>query len=278
MVFNYKILRVILGAALLMLWSGFALAEGDSPRSPRARDLATYEWTEGDYLGRVTVIGFADGRGYDLLLCTGMRRSEDGGLSRAAEDGGIYKILVREGKPIVRSDMHALPLLELEPHPWKTARTIIALRRRLSEIAEEWALGDEDAQTAADVLRQIADYDWEHGIIRVEIITKLLTNPQLSHVYLDISWDEVAKYAVASPEATERTAEVINRFPDRVLFGTDEVAPTEQAKYLKIYDIYAPLFARLTPEAKEKLLKGNYKRIFDKARRDVRAWEKANVK
>jgi len=58
---------------------------------------------------------------------------------------------------------------------------------------------------------------------------------------------------------------VINRHPDRVLFGTDEVAPTDQAKYLKIYDLYAPLFARLTPEAKEKLLKGNYERIFDKA-------------
>ena len=42
--------------------------------------------------------------------------------------------------------------------------------------------------------------------------------------------------------------------------------------------MYAPLFAQLTPEAKEKLLKGNYERLFDKARRDVRAWEKANVR
>jgi predicted TIM-barrel fold metal-dependent hydrolase len=110
------------------------------------------------------------------------------------------------------------------------------------------------------------------------IIERLLTNPELSNVYIDISWDEVAKYVVATPESINRVAETINRHPDRFLFGTDEVAPADQAKYLKVYDLYAPLFAKLTPEASEKLRKGNYERLFDEARRRVRAWEKANVK
>jgi hypothetical protein len=35
---------------------------------------------------------------------------------------------------------------------------------------------------------------------------------------------------------------------------------------------------RLTPSASEQLRKGNYERIFDEARRNVRAWEKANLK
>jgi hypothetical protein len=109
------------------------------------------------------------------------------------------------------------------------------------------------------------------------MMERALGNPAMSHVYLDISWDEVAKYVVASPEAIAATAALINKYPDRFLFGTDEVAPTEQAKYLKTYDMYAPMFAQLTPEAKEKVLKGNYERLFDKARRDVRAWEAANV-
>ncbi len=77
---------------------------------------------------------------------------------------------------------------------------------------------------------------------------------------------------------SQATADLINRHPDRFLFGTDEVAPTEQAKYLKVYDMYAPLFAKLTPEASEKVRKGNYERLFDEARRKVRAWEKANPK
>ena len=112
---------------------------------------------------------------------------------------------------------------------------------------------------------------------QLAIVERLLTSPELSHVYIDISWDEVAKYLVASPEAIERAAEGINRHPDRFLFGTDEVAPTEQAKYLKVYDMYKPLWAKLTPEASEKVRKGNYERLFDEARRKVRAWEKANL-
>ena len=48
-----------------------------------------------------------------------------------------------------------------------------------------------------------------------------------AHVYFDISWDEVAKYIVASPEAIAATAALINRYPDRFLFGSDEVGPTD---------------------------------------------------
>lgn len=108
------------------------------------------------------------------------------------------------------------------------------------------------------------------------LIERLLSRPELSHVYLDISWEEVAKYLEAKPDSLQTTADIINRYPDRFLFGTDEVAPAEQAKYLKVYDLYAPLFAKLTPEASEKLRKGNYERLFDQARLRVRAWEKAN--
>lgn len=108
------------------------------------------------------------------------------------------------------------------------------------------------------------------------IVEKVCTDPALRHVSMDISWDEVAKYATATSEATQRTAEIINRYPDRFLFGTDEVAPKDQASYLKVYELYAPLLAKLTPEASEKLRKGNYKRLFDAARVKVRAWERAN--
>ena len=74
-----------------------------------------------------------------------------------------------------------------------------------------------------------------------------------------------------------RQPTLINKYPDRFLFGTDEVAPTSQEKYLKVYDIYAPLFAELTRRRAWQLRKGNYERLFDKARRKVRAWEKANA-
>jgi hypothetical protein len=110
------------------------------------------------------------------------------------------------------------------------------------------------------------------------IIERAVSNPELSHVYFDISWDEVAKYLQAAPESLQATADIVNRHPDRFLFGTDEVGPTDQARYLKVYDMYAPLFAKLTPEASQKLRLGNYERLFDQARSRVRAWERANPK
>jgi hypothetical protein len=47
---------------------------------------------------------------------------------------------------------------------------------------------------------------------------------------------------------------------------------------MKVYDMYAPLFAKLTPDASRKVRLGNYERLFDQARRRVRDWEKANPK
>jgi len=111
-----------------------------------------------------------------------------------------------------------------------------------------------------------------------DIIESMVNDPTLSHVYFDISWDEVAKYAVASPESIGRTAAVFDRYPDRFLFGTDNVAPPDQAAQLRVYDMWAPVWAKLTPEASLKIRKGNYEQLFDAARVKVRAWEAVNVK
>jgi Amidohydrolase len=111
-----------------------------------------------------------------------------------------------------------------------------------------------------------------------EIVEQLVTDPTLKHVYFDISWDEVAKYAIASPEATRRTAQMLNAHPERFLFGTDNVAPADQATQLRVYELWNPVWAQLTPQASLLVRKGNYERVFDAARARVRAWERANVK
>jgi len=110
------------------------------------------------------------------------------------------------------------------------------------------------------------------------ILERALSSPALKNLHIDLSWDQTAKYILASPEALKAMADLINRYPDRFLFGTDEVAPTNQAAYLNVYRLYAPLFARLTPAASEQVRKGNYVRLFDEARRRVRAWENDNIK
>jgi predicted TIM-barrel fold metal-dependent hydrolase len=112
----------------------------------------------------------------------------------------------------------------------------------------------------------------------IDMLKSLVDDPALPNLYFDISWDEVAKYVVATPEATKRTADFFNAHPDRFLFGSDTVAPSSPEKYYAVFDMYAPLWSQLTPEASAKIRQGNYLRVFDEGRRRVRAWEKANVK
>jgi predicted TIM-barrel fold metal-dependent hydrolase len=107
------------------------------------------------------------------------------------------------------------------------------------------------------------------------IVEGILSDPTLRHVHFDISWDEVAKYLLANPETTRRSAAMINRYPDRFLFGSDVVAPRDTTQYFAVFNSYRPLWALLTPAASEKVRKGNYERLFDAARQRVRAWERA---
>jgi predicted TIM-barrel fold metal-dependent hydrolase len=111
----------------------------------------------------------------------------------------------------------------------------------------------------------------------LELIESILSDPGYSHVYFDISWDEVAKYVNANAETQRRTAEMFNRYPTRFLFGTDNVAPPDQAAQLRVFHLWDEVFAQLTPEASLAIRRGNYERLFDAGRRNVRAWEAANV-
>jgi predicted TIM-barrel fold metal-dependent hydrolase len=128
---------------------------------------------------------------------------------------------------------------------------------------------------------------WAHvGLGRVvqpvkgqaEYLEEILSDPKMRNVHFDISWDEVAKYLVANDQTLAVSAALINKYPDRFLFGSDVVAPKSAEQYFAVYEMYRPLWARLTPEAREKVLKGNYERLFDAARSKVRAWEAANVR
>ena len=117
----------------------------------------------------------------------------------------------------------------------------------------------------------------ERNPTQFAVVEAMLTDPSLSHVSFDISWDEVAKYAIATPESISRVAATLNKYPDRFLFGTDTVAPSGPAPYFAVFDMWAPVWRLLTPDASLKVRKGNYQRIFDEGRRRVRAWEAAHV-
>jgi hypothetical protein len=112
----------------------------------------------------------------------------------------------------------------------------------------------------------------------IELITSLLGDPQMRHVHFDISWDEVAKYATATPESIVRVAAMLDRYPDRFLFGTDNVAPASSDAHFRVFHMWDPVFARVRPATKTAVTLGNYERLFDAARVKVRTWEKSNAR
>jgi predicted TIM-barrel fold metal-dependent hydrolase len=117
----------------------------------------------------------------------------------------------------------------------------------------------------------------ERSSTHIDVVKGILDDPAMSHVYFDISWDEVAKYIVATPRSIENSARLMNNYPDRFLFGSDVVSPPDQKFYMSVYEMYGPFWKALTPETSEKIRKGNYNKLFDEARKKVRTWEKNNI-
>jgi hypothetical protein len=128
---------------------------------------------------------------------------------------------------------------------------------------------------------------WAHlGLGRVvkpienmgDLFLEMLADPDYNNLYFDLSWDETAKWLLSSEKSIARTAEIITKYPDRFMFGTDNVASTSQEKHLNVYHLYDPLWQLLGADATQKVCFDNYKHLFDSAKARVRQWEKANVK
>jgi hypothetical protein len=113
---------------------------------------------------------------------------------------------------------------------------------------------------------------------QLELIGWVLDQPQLAHVHFDISWDEVAKYAIRSEAAKRQSIEFLERYSDRFVFGTDNVAPRDQASHLRVFHLWDPVWKGLSDEASHAIRLGNYERLFDTARQRVRDWESENLR
>ena len=106
----------------------------------------------------------------------------------------------------------------------------------------------------------------------VEIVEAMLADPSLGHVHFDISWDEVAKVRrlVAAGDRTRRrhAEQVSGPVPVRDRHGR---AGERAAAYFGVFEMWAPIWRLLTPEASLKVRKGNYERIFDASARGASA-------
>lgn len=127
---------------------------------------------------------------------------------------------------------------------------------------------------------------------------KVFEDPALKHVRIDISWDTVAEQLIFKPEDIQRDEEdrlakkdrkplqpdpahvkdlvaFIEAYPDRVLFGSDSLAPNSEAIWNATHVLYEEsVFKALKPETRRKVQLGNYVDVFVAARAKVRRYEK----
>ena len=160
------------------------------------------------------------------------------------------------------------------------------------ELVGSWADISDRKKIEAEVQRLAKEVELRNSFIRDtfgryltdEVVTTLLDSPTGLQMGGDkrkvtmVMADLRGFTSLSERLAPKWVVTILNRYPDRFLFGTDTVAPAGPEPYYAVFDMWAPVWKQLTPEASLKVRKTNYERLFDEGRRRVRAWERANVR
>lgn len=108
-------------------------------------------------------------------------------------------------------------------------------------------------------------------------LEEMLSDPAFKHVYIDLSWGPViAPHIIDTPEHLKMTADLVRKYPDRFLYGSDQGATSDWELVKKNYEVWNPLWQEIGPELTRQVAQENYLRLFDQSRRNMRAWEKAH--
>lgn len=108
----------------------------------------------------------------------------------------------------------------------------------------------------------------------VATLRQMLEDKAMRHVHVDLSWGVVAERLTQSPQTQAEWTALIVDHPQRFLFGSDALAPADRDAWNKTYASYASLLASLPDGVRHQVLRGNYERVFVRARSRVRAFEK----
>jgi hypothetical protein len=87
----------------------------------------------------------------------------------------------------------------------------------------------------------------------------------------------IAPYILDTPEHLKMTADLIRKYPDRFLYGSDQGATAEWELVKRNYEVWGPLWHEIGPALTRQVARENYIRIFDKSRTNMRTWEKTHL-
>lgn len=118
-------------------------------------------------------------------------------------------------------------------------------------------------------------------------VEQLLQDPDMKHVYFDLSWKTVAAQLTmdesgppddwekkVDPRKVDDLVKLLSSHPDRFLFGSDALSPNNVEGWQDTELVYRDVFARLPADAAEAIKVGNYEKLIVGARNKVRLYEK----
>lgn len=86
----------------------------------------------------------------------------------------------------------------------------------------------------------------------------------------------IAPYIIDTPEHLKMTADLIRKYPDRFIYGSDQGATADWSVVKKSFVVWDRLWEELGPALTRQVTTDNYIRMFDESRKHMRAWERAN--
>mgnify|MGYP006189062535 CR=1 FL=1 len=111
-------------------------------------------------------------------------------------------------------------------------------------------------------------------------LRQVLKDPEMTHVYFDLSWDTVAKQLTMDneekardPVKIQQLVTLLETYPDRFLFGSDSLAPNDVEAWQSTELAYKDVFDKLKPEHAHAIKLGNYEKLIVGARIKVRLYE-----
>jgi len=110
-----------------------------------------------------------------------------------------------------------------------------------------------------------------------QYLDNMLGDPAFRHVYIDLSWGGViAPHIIDTPEHLKMTADLIRKYPDRFLYGSDQGATADWELVRRSYEAWDPLWKEIGPTLTRQVARDNYLRLFDASRKNMRTWENAH--
>ena len=183
--------------------------------------------------------------------------------SKIGEMGGMMVVHSDSGTTRVIGAPQAHGLLVHGPSDYANVEPLLAFFRRHPDVKFVWAHAGGLGRTV------------QPGPRHIELMDAALADPSLKHVSVDLSWDVVSKY-IGDPAMKKQWAALVNKYPDRFIYGSDSVAAATPDIYDATIDVYRDTGFLDLLHDRGPLLRGNFDRLVETTSNNVRQWRLQN--